>query len=140
MGKDFEEFVVVKESSLHGKGIFADKLIPKGSLVMVIKGEAISEDECVRRENEEDNVYIFWNGDNYIDTAMTNKIKYINHDCTPNCEVEDRDEESLNLVAAKDIQPGEEITIDYDYEEIFEICQCEKCIAKRQKKKKKKSS
>lgn len=125
--KDYEHFIIVKESSIHGKGIFSKGFIPKGSLVMVIKGEAISEKECLRRENEEDNVYIFWNGDNYIDTAMTDKIKYINHNCDPNCEVFDRDEESLNLVAAKDILPGDEITIDYDYEEIYEECTCSKC-------------
>ena len=78
--KDFEEFVVVKESPIHGKGIFADAEIPAGELVMVIRGEVITGTECERREEEDNNVYIFWNGRYYIDTVNTEKIKYINHE------------------------------------------------------------
>ena len=126
--KNWEEFVVVKDSQIHGKGIFSSILIPKGELVMVIEGEVISGDECERREEEDNNVYIFWNGDTYIDTVNTDKIKYINHDCAPNCEVIDRNEESLNLVADRDIKPGEEITIDYGYDEIYEDCSCSSCM------------
>ncbi len=132
--KNWEKYVVVKDSPIHGKGIFAAKDIPKGELVMWIKGEVIDGDECLRREYEEDNVYIFWNGDTYIDTAMTDKIKYINHDCKPNCEVEDGDETSLKLIAAKKIKKGEEITIDYGYEEIYENCTCHSCRKKSKSK------
>ncbi|MDZ7763863.1 MAG: SET domain-containing protein [Melioribacteraceae bacterium] len=133
--KDFEEFVVVKDSKIHGKGIFATGFIPQGELVMVVSGDVIDEDECVRRENEEDNVYIFWNGDTYIDTNHYGKIRYINHDCDPNSEVMDRDEETLNLVAIKDIHPGDEIVIDYGYEEIYEDCTCKTCMQKGLKQK-----
>jgi uncharacterized protein len=119
--------VEVRESEIHGKGIFAKDPIPAGEIIMVIEGEVISEDECVRRENEEDNVYIFWNGDTYIDTANTNVIKYINHDCDYNCEVDDKDDSSLYLMSAVDIKPGDELTIDYGYEEIYEFCQCNSC-------------
>ncbi len=129
--KDFEEFVYVKESGIHGKGLFSSVKIEEGETIMVIKGEVISGDECERREDEEDNVYIFWNGDDcYIDTAMTSKIKYINHKCDYNCEVLDNDETSLLLVADRDIEPNEELTIDYGYEEIYEYCRCEKCVLK----------
>lgn len=128
---DFEISVYVKESGIHGKGLFSSTKIEEGKTIMVIKGEVISGDECERRENEEDNVYIFWNGDDcYIDTAMTNKIKFINHKCEYNCEVVDNDETSLLLVADRDIEPDEELTIDYGYEEIYEYCKCEKCVLK----------
>jgi SET domain-containing protein len=119
--------VEVRESEIHGKGIFAKESIPAGEIIMVIEGEVINEDECIRRENEEDNVYIFWNGDNYIDTAKTEVIKYINHDCDYNCEVDDKDDRSLYLLSAVDIKPGDELTIDYGYEEIYEFCQCNSC-------------
>lgn len=132
--KDWKKYVKVKKSSIHGKGIFSDTDIPKGELIMWIKGEVIDGDECLRREYEEDNVYIFWNGDTYIDTAKTRKIKYINHDCKPNCEVEDGDESSLKLVAAKNIKKGEELTIDYGYEEIYENCSCATCRKKKKSK------
>ena len=128
---EFEDFVYVKDSGIHGKGLFSSVKIKEGKTIMVIKGEVISGDECERREEEENNVYIFWNGDDcYIDTANTDKIKFINHKCEYNCEVADGDKTSLLLVAARDIEPNEELTIDYGYEEIYEFCRCEKCILK----------
>lgn len=127
---DNEDKVIVKDSLIHGKGIFASCNINAGELVMIIRGELIDGYECEKREEEDNNVYIFWNGDNYIDTVMTDKIKYINHDCNPNCEVQDRDEESLNLVSKRLIKTGEEITMDYGYEEIYEDCKCMTCNSK----------
>jgi uncharacterized protein len=125
--RNHENNVVVKKSRIHGKGIFASKNIPANELVMIISGEVISGKECERREWEDDNVYIFWNGRTYIDTINTKKIKYINHDCNPNCEVLARDKESLNLVSVREIKKGEEILMDYGYEEIYENCNCYTC-------------
>ena len=125
--RDFEKNVVVRNSAIHGKGIFANRNIPAEELVMVIQGEVITGKECERREEEEDNVYIFWNGRYYIDTANTKKIKYINHDCEPNCYVLDRDKETLNLVSQRPIKKDEEITMDYGYDEIYEECTCNTC-------------
>lgn len=133
-------YIVVLESPIQGKGIFTTKPCEAGEVLMIIAGETISADECLRREEEENNVYIFYNDeDTYIDAAMTAKIRYINHSCEPNAEVKDRDRESLYLVASRPIQAGEEITIDYDYEEIYELCfwqnpACKKdqCAARRQ--------
>ena len=125
--RDWEEFVKVKNSKIHGKGIFASKNIPEDELVMVIRGELITGKECERREEEDNNVYIFWNGRYYIDTVNTDKIKYINHDCEPNCIVLERDKESLNLVSSREIKKGEEITMDYGYDEIYDGCTCNTC-------------
>lgn len=121
------DLIEVKESDIHGKGIFALADIPEGTPVLVIEGEVISEAECIRREEEENNVYIFWNGDNYIDTANTYVIKYINHNCDCNCDVLENDAETLLLSAARDIKTGEELTIDYGYEEIYQTCNCTEC-------------
>ncbi|MGD8779474.1 MAG: SET domain-containing protein-lysine N-methyltransferase [Ignavibacteria bacterium] len=125
--RDWEDSIVVKKSKIHGKGIFASKNIPKDELVMIIKGEVITGKECERREEEDNNVYIFWNGRYYIDTVNTEKIKYINHDCNPNCIVLERDKESLNLVSSREIKKDEEITMDYGYDEIYEECRCRTC-------------
>ncbi len=122
-----EEYIIVNKSQIHGRGLFTTIDIPKDSLIMIISGEVISDDECVRREEEEENVYIFWNGDNYIDTSNTRKIKYINHKCDFNCDVVERDNETLSLIAYRDIEAGEELTIDYGYEEIYENCNCAFC-------------
>ncbi len=126
MTNTFETYIEVKSSNIHGKGLFTNKFIPMGKEIMIIRGEVIDEQECIRRE-EENNVYIFWNGDSYIDTSNTEKIKYINHNCDFNCEVLDRDGNSLLLVAYKNINAGDELTIDYGYEEIYEACCCSLC-------------
>lgn len=123
----FEKELEVSESSLHGRGILTKINIPADHAICIIEGEVIDEAECIRREDEEGNVYIFCNGDNYIDTFNTEVIKNLNHYCTPNCYVDDRDESSLILVAERDIKAGEELTIDYDYEEIYEHCNCDVC-------------
>ena len=97
-----EKNIYIMESEIHGEGIFTSIDIPAGEKIMVISGEVISAEECVRRENEEDNVYIF-----------------------------DRDSKSLYLVAFRDIKKGEELTIDYGYDEIYEYCNCSKCLYRK---------
>jgi SET domain-containing protein len=129
-GKVYEKFVFVKESDIHGKGIFISTKVPKGEKLMEIKGDVIDGDECERREEEEDNVYIFWNGDDcYIDTSRTKKIKYINHDCDFNCDVVENERGGLMLIAYHTIEAGEELTIDYGYDDIYENCECNSCVA-----------
>lgn len=123
---NYEKFIIVKPSAIHGKGIFSTVNIPCGSEIMLIEGEIISEEECIRREDE-GNVYIFWNEDSYIDTFNTQKIKYINHKCDFNCEVLEADNNGLVLAASRDIKAGEELTIDYGYDEIYEACRCSLC-------------
>ncbi|HZW39018.1 MAG TPA: SET domain-containing protein [Ignavibacteriaceae bacterium] len=125
--KTLEEYIYVKDSEIHGYGIFTSIDIEAERKILVIKGEVINEEECIRRE-EEGNVYIFYNGDdNYIDVEDSGAIKYINHNCDCNCEVIDRDDASLYLYSIKNIKAGEELCIDYGYEEIYDSCKCDNC-------------
>lgn len=117
------DFIIVKPSVIQGQGIFTTKFCQANQRLMIITGETISGAECLRRENEENNVYIFYNDEDvYIDTAMTEKIRFINHNCSPNAAVIARDANSLYLVALRDIPEDEEITMNYDYEEIYHAC------------------
>lgn len=116
----------VKESAVHGKGLFAKESLNDGQRIIEINGDVINADECVRRENE-GNVYIFWKDDDiYIDTNNSDKIRYINHSCDYNCDVIE-DSEKLILIAVKNILAGEELTIDYGYDEIYQYCSCISC-------------
>ncbi len=130
---NFYDFILVKKSKLHGYGIFTEIDIPKGTSILKIFGDEIDENECVRRENEENNVYIFYKDDNkYIDTKNSDKIKYINHNCDCNCYVDEDEEGNLILVASRNIYSGEELTIDYGYEDIYSSCNCNNCDNKEQ--------
>lgn len=126
----FEKYIEVKVSTVHGKGLFAKIDIPEEEVLSVIQGDYIDGFECVRRE-EEDNNYIFWHcDDNYID-VKNESMKYINHDCEPNCYVDEGGEKTLHLVSSREIKAGEEISIDYDYEEIYLSCNCFSCQSKK---------
>lgn len=125
---NIEQAIIVKNSPIHGSGIFTSVDIPANTRIMKISGEIISGEECERREEEENNVYIFWNGDDsYIDTADSDKIKYINHRCDYNCDVIEGKNNDLYLTASRNISAGEELTIDYGYDEIYNYCSCLSC-------------
>lgn len=130
---DFEDQIYVRESGIHGLGMFVSVDIPKDAIIMPITGEMITGDECERREDEENNVYIFWHSDDYyLDTNKSEKIKFINHNCNYNCDVDEDENGNLILIAVKDIKAGEELTIDYGYEDIYDNCNCNYCEPDRQ--------
>lgn len=126
---DFElqNILSVKESNLHGKGIFANVKFNSGQTITSIVGDLIDADECVKRE-EDGNVYIFWKSDDeYIDVSKHSVLKFINHSCDYNCDVDEDENGNLILIAARDIKKDEELTIDYGYDEIYEYCSCKDC-------------
>ena len=89
----------VKNSKVHGKGIYATQNIKKGIKIIEYLGEKISRKEGDRRSelrikkylNSKNigSVYIFQlNNKQDIDgSPLYNKARYINHSCDPNCEV-----------------------------------------------------
>lgn len=101
----------IKDSWIHGKGLFSGELIPKGSLIAIFSGRIYKVEELFN-ENELKN-YIFPIDENlYIGPHSVHKINqifYINHSCEPNSAIEG----DIKIVALRDIFPGEEITIDY---------------------------
>ncbi len=123
-------FLKIKDSVLHGKGLFAAKKINSSEIIAQIYGELIDADECVQREAA-GNVFIFWKSDNeYIDVSNSSCLKYINHSCNYNCIVEEDENGNLLLIASREIQPEEELTIDYGYDEIYLNCACKACSNK----------
>lgn len=87
----------VRDSSIHGKGLFARKQIIKGETIGTIKFIPV----------DEDGPYVLWVGDQGI--RVDCDLKYINHSNSPNaCYCDD-----LEVVAIKTINKGDEITHDY---------------------------
>lgn len=135
------EYIEVKGSKIHNKGIFAKKDIPKGTEIIQYGGEKISKKEASKRiyqaydaaekDPSKGESYIFDLDKKFdIDGDFSWNIgKYINHSCEPNSELVDIDGE-IWFVALKDIRKGEEITTNYEYDlEVAEDFPC-KCGSK----------
>lgn len=119
--------LAVKDSSVHGMGLFSTIDHKEGQIITIISGEMINADECVKREDE-GNVYIFYKDeDEYIDASNHSHLRYLNHSCNYNCDIDEDENGNLILFAASDIQSGEELTIDYGYDEIYDYCSCTDC-------------
>jgi SET domain-containing protein len=130
------EYLLVKNSELHGNGLFVKKSFKEGEIITHIIGEMINADECIRRENEEENVYIFYKNDNeYIDVANNHLLKYLNHACDYNCDIDEDENGNLILYAVDYLKAGTELTIDYGYDEIYQYCSCSDCRNKLESEK-----
>ena len=116
----------VKNSKIHGSGMYAIADIEAEADIIEYTGEKITKKESTRRaleweerarETGEGLVYIFELDDKYdIDGRLgNNPARYMNHSCEPNCEAINRDGK-IWIVAVQDIQKGEELVYDYGYD------------------------
>lgn len=108
----------VRNSRVHGKGVFATRKIPAGAQIVEYEGERISWKEAVRRENMKapDDFHTFFfslDGGKIIDGGSNgNDARWINHSCEPNCEAREEDGRVF-IHALRDIARGEELNYDY---------------------------
>lgn len=113
-----------------GNGLFAIEPIPKGEFIAEYTGVRIPTKEADLHKGR----YLFEiEGTNWtIDGEPSRSAaKYINHACEPNAEA-DVEDEHINIYAARNIDAGEEITIDYGkeyYDEFIKPHGC-KCPAR----------
>lgn len=110
--------IVVRNSLVHGKGMFAGRNIPEGSRLIEYKGEIITAREADRRVSlkADDDFHTFFfsleNGKIIDGGRFGNKARWFNHSCEPNCEA--REEEGrVFIYALRDIEEGEELNYDY---------------------------
>lgn len=113
--------IVVKNSRIHGRGVYAARNLKKGERVIEYKGELISWKECDRRppSDPDDPFHTFFfslsDGKHVIDASVGgNDARWINHSCNPNCETEEDDEaRRVFVVTTRDVNAGEELNYDY---------------------------
>jgi hypothetical protein len=118
--------IAIRESKIHRWGVYAEEFIPKGRKVIEYTGERISRRETARRAGKPLN-YLF-TLDNYwtIDGAVGGSgAEFINHCCDPNIYAWILKGHILYM-SARDIQPGEELTIDYRFDPDVPrvVCKC----------------
>tara|TARA_X000000950_G_scaffold289097_1_gene409754 strand:+ start:5870 stop:6358 length:489 start_codon:yes stop_codon:yes gene_type:complete len=116
----------VKKSKVHGSGVFATRNIKKNTKIIEYIGEKVTKREGDKRSasrikrylNSENtgSVYIFELNKKYdIDGSFEyNKARYLNHSCSPNCEVDIINDE-IWISSIKNIKSGSELTYDYGY-------------------------
>ena len=117
---------LVRDSGIHGRGVYATRFIPKETPIIEYFGERIDKKESERRALRQQAkakrtgdaaVYIFTLSTRFdIDGNFPwNTARLINHSCNPNCEawIVGR---KIIIHALRDIQPGEELAFDYGFE------------------------
>lgn len=121
--------IVRRRSDIAGWGVFAAQPILEHTCIIDYKGELVSQAEAWRREQRylsRGRIWIFTIDDRWARDAAAsgNAARYINHACRPNCYV-DIIARTIWIRASRDIDPGEELTYDYNTDGIAGIpCRC----------------
>jgi len=113
---DMARLFEIRRSKIHGRGGFALQPIPKGTRLVEYTGEIITSAEADRRSerSRSERTYLFTiNSRKLVDaTRRGSRARFINHSCEPNCE-STVERGRVYIEAARDIEPGEELTYDY---------------------------
>jgi len=87
--------IVVRNSRIHGRGIYAARVLKEGERVIEYRGERISWKEADRRPpsdpNDPHHTFLFAldDGKHVIDGGSGGNVaRWINHSCAPNCETQ----------------------------------------------------
>jgi SET domain-containing protein len=112
------ELVEVRNSPIHGRGVYAVAPIKKGTRIYEYVGERITHAEADRRfwrkRHDDGHTFLFVvNRKTVIDgTRKGNDARFINHRCDVNSETV-TENNRIYIEATRDIKPGEELGYDY---------------------------
>lgn len=100
-------FTFVAPSEIHGEGLFAEIGFREGQILGTLDGQVVRHAEHPEVFDEE------WNpitDELLLVRGVPTKYGKINHSRNPNCVIEERD---MSIRAARAIEAGEELTLDY---------------------------
>jgi SET domain-containing protein len=119
--------LLVTQSALAGLCCFATVHFPKDGPIAEYAGERITHAEAMWRMRGESGKCISQlDPGHYVDGSVGgNETQYINHSCDPNANVLVMDGFMI-VFALREIQPGEEVTVDYlnSFAHDLTLCQC----------------
>jgi hypothetical protein len=110
--------IEVRNSAVHGRGVFASRGIAKGERIIEYLGDRVSHAEADRRYESKDandsHTFLFIvDRKTVIDAGVDgNDARFFNQSCDPNCE-STVEKGRVYIDALREIQPGEELTYDY---------------------------
>ena len=102
------KYLYIDESSIHQKGTFAKDNIFQNNIILSLDGVLVD-----LKDSAEDYPYGEWNAvaeGIFLVRKKRTLYSYINHSRVPNCKV---DFSNYSVVAIRNIEKDEEITIDY---------------------------
>lgn len=105
--------LILRQSRIHSHGCYTDAPIRKGTLIVEYVGERLSYEQADDLYDDFPNTYLFGldGGKCIIDGYGV--AAFVNHSCDPNCET-DQIRGKMWIIALRDIEPGEELTYDYN--------------------------
>jgi hypothetical protein len=120
----------VGKSRIHGEGVFANEKILQGEKLMEFGGDMVSRKKAFSDDYKECSVWPV-SSDHYLssptsDTGEDLLDEYLNHSCNANAWLVDK----VTLVAKRDIDPGEEITLDqgtWNFDDAYYVDNQEPC-------------
>ena len=114
----------IRKSKIHRYGVYAEERIPANRKVIEYTGERLNRRETKRR-GEGEYTYLF-TLDKYwtLDGAFGGSgAEIINHSCEPNV-VSRIMKGHIIYMSLRAIEPGEEITVDYNFEYVGDQTSC----------------
>jgi SET domain-containing protein len=110
----------VRNSPIHGRGVFATRTIRKGADIVEYRGRRVSAEAAEELPDSDPNnphhTFLFeLNDGRVIDAGRGgNAARWINHSCRPNCEPYEDDDCRVFIAAKRTIEAGEELAYDYN--------------------------
>ncbi len=122
----------VRKSNVYGKGCFTTEPLKKRKKFAVYAGELIRGrrkiDRRVREQEEAGDIKVIRIGDDVAIDGMVggDATAYINHSCEPNAFMRSAPGDKILFFALRDIEAGEEITMNYrdPYHPAAGVCRC----------------
>ena len=109
----------VRNSPIHGRGVFATRTVRKGTRIIEYRGDRITWDVALERPASDPanphHTFLFeTSGGTVIDASVRgNAARWINHSCDANCESYEDEDGRVFINARRVIHAGDEITYDY---------------------------
>jgi len=105
--------LIIRSSAIHAAGCYTTAPIKKGTRLLEYTGPRITIKEADALYDDHPRTYLFGltDGKHVIDGEGV--AAFINHSCDPNCEA-DEIKGRVWIIAARDIEAGEELTYDYN--------------------------
>ncbi len=114
--------IYIKESGIDGKGVFAQNSIKKGETIFILKGKKMKWKITDEASSQYGPNWVGIGKNIWLDVVSPGV--FTNHSCNPNSGIKGK----VTIVALKNINKDEEITIDYSITEIDKLwhmkCSC----------------